>query len=540
MERESFEDGEIAALLNRHFISVKVDREERPDVDSVYMSVCQALTGSGGWPLSIIMSPEKKPFFAGTYFPKDVLMRLIPRIGGMWVNERGELIKTGDEIERHLNRIEKSAQNVNAELDRNTADKAAQAFEASFDEKYGGFGSAPKFPAAHNLLFLIEYDRATGSNQAAKMSQLTLEAMYRGGIFDHIAGGFSRYSTDGKWLIPHFEKMLYDNALLAWAYLEAYSLYKKEFCKTAAQKIFSWVFAEMTNSDGGFFCGQDADSEGIEGKYYVFSYDEIGDILPREEVEVWRKYYGITKGGNFEGKSVPNLIKNSKFALNDEFINRCNSKIYKYRLERTKLHTDDKILTSWNALMMIALTKAYTVLGDASYLEAAKRNEKFISEKLSFPQTAPRLYVRWRDNEVQGNGKLDDYAYYTLALLELYEVTNDTGYFDKALHYANVMAERFFDHSNGGFYLYADDDEQLITRPKEIFDNALPSGNSVAFMLLNRLSRETGELKFYEMYRKQAGFIAAYAGQYPAGCGFSLITVINGSSDKSCKDGQCL
>jgi len=537
MERESFADGQVAALLNENFISVKVDREERPDVDSVYMTVCQALTGAGGWPLTIVMTPDKKPFFAGTYLSKEALERLVPRISDMWRNSRGELITAGDEIERMLNRTQNREQAENdIILDSETAKKAVRTFHDSFDEKYGGFGDAPKFPAAHNLLFLIEYDRLVGGKKAGEMVKTTLTAMYRGGIFDHIAGGFSRYSTDEKWLVPHFEKMLYDNALLAWAYLEAYGLYGKEHYKTAAQKIFSWAFAELSNIDGAFFCGQDADSGGVEGKYYAFSHGEIEQALGEEDAEKYRKYYGVTNRGNFGGKNILNLIKNTRFDETDEFIDECNRKMYRYRRGRTELHTDDKVLTSWNALMIIALVKAYKILGDREYLNAAKKTEAFISDTMTF---AGRLFVRWRDGELFGKGKLDDYANYTLALLELYSADNDENYLKKAVHYANMTVEHFFDHINGGFYLYADDDERLISRPKEIFDNALPSGNSTAFMLLDRLRRETGNFKWFELYKKQAEFIAPFAEHYPTGCGFSLITVLMSSAEKNCKDGNC-
>jgi len=536
MAHESFEDRRVAELLNEHFVSVKVDREERPDVDSVYMSVCQAMTGSGGWPLTIVMTPEKKPFFAGTYFPRDVMERLIPRISGMWKNERRSVLSTSEKIENHLVQGVDGVINKSAVLDGGTVLKAVETFAASFDEKFGGFGAAPKFPAAHNLLFLLEYDRISGDSRALDMVKTTLSSMYRGGIFDHIAGGFSRYSTDEKWLVPHFEKMLYDNALLAWVYIEAYQLYKTDYYKTAARKVFSWIFAELTHTDGGFFCGQDADSDGVEGKYYVFDCDEIHQVLEKEEAEHYLKYYGFTKRGNFEGRNIPNLLHNSRYDVTDERIIESNRKMYNYRRSRTSLHTDDKVLTSWNALMITALTKAYTVLGDESYLEAAKKCDRFISEKLSF---AGRLHVRWKDGEVHGNGKLDDYANYSLALLELYSVTSDEGYLNKAVHYTNVMVERFFDYEKGGFYLYADDDEQLLTRPKEIFDNALPSGNSTAFMILDRLRRQSGDMKWHELYRKQAEFIASYAEYYPTGCGFSLITVLMNSADKSCQGGKC-
>jgi hypothetical protein len=556
MERESFCDNHVAELLNNHFVSVKVDREERPDVDSVYMSVCQALTGAGGWPLTILMTPEKKPFYAGTYLPREDMARLITRMNDLWKNSKHDLIDTGEEIQRHINRSAVAGVDVLGDnlkkvpvLDGETVLKTVEIFSVYYDEKYGGFGSAPKFPSAHNLLFLLEYDRLSGSEPAREMAQTTLAAMYRGGIFDHIAGGFSRYSTDDKWLVPHFEKMLYDNALLAWAYLTAYELYREEFYKTAAQKIFSWAFAELQHPNGVFYCGQDADSDGVEGKYYVFWHGEIDHVLRTEDAELYRKYYGMTKKGNFkelgEGANILNLIKNSQFGESDEFINECNRAIYQYRRERTQLHTDDKILTSWNSLMIIALVKAYDVLGDESYLEAAKKAEQFISENMSF---AGRLYVRWsadRENsnggEVFGNGKLDDYAGFSLALLELYKATGNSEYLNKAAHYTNVMVERFFDFNTdkGGFYLYADDDEQLISRPKEIYDGALPSGNSMAFMVLDKLRRESSEPKYHELFKRQARFVAAYAGHYPTGCAFSLLTVLNDSVNRSCQGGEC-
>ena len=556
MERESFCDSHVAELLNNHFVSVKVDREERPDVDSVYMSVCQALNGAGGWPLTILMTPDKKPFYAGTYLGREDMARLIVRMNDLWENSKHDLLETGEEVQRHINKTNNSEiiidldgkNKPSAVLDGETVLKTVEIFAAYFDEKYGGFGSAPKFPSPHNLLFLLEYDRLSGSEKARAMVKITLESMYRGGIFDHIAGGFSRYSTDEKWLIPHFEKMLYDNALLALVYLTSYELYSIEFHKTAAQKILSWVFAELQHNDGAFFCGQDADSDGVEGKYYLFEHGEIASVLGEDNADRYRKYYGMTKKGNYEGKNILNLIKNTRFDKNNDFdfdfIEECNRTMYRYRLERNSNHTDDKILTSWNSLMITALVKAYEVLKDESYLQAAKKTERFITENMTF---AGRLFVRWREGEVLGNGKLDDYASYSLALLDLYRATDNPEYLNKAKLFAGIMTERFFDFSkkadnegiSGGFFLYADDDEQLISRPKEIYDGALPSGNSMAFMVLDRLKQYTGEPKWGELYKKQAAFIAAYAGNYPTGCAFSLLTVLNDSINRSCTPGKC-
>ena len=551
MEDESFRDNHIAELLNKHFVSIKVDREERPDVDTVYMSVCQALTGAGGWPLTIFMTPEKKPFYAGTYLPRSDMARLITKMSNMWNEPRtkNDLIETGEEIQKHINRSNGIASAApikdGYELNSENVSKTIEILSIYYDEKYGGFGCAPKFPSPHNLLFLLEYDRLSngeGKNKlkARTMTQTTLEAMYRGGIFDHIAGGFSRYSTDDKWLVPHFEKMLYDNALLAWVYLTAYELYKKDFYKTAAQKIFSWAFAELRHESGAFFCGQDADSEGVEGKYYLFEHSEIARVLDDNAAELYRKHYGVSAKGNYEGKSILNLIKNARFDEDDEFINECNRAMYQYRRNRTQLHTDDKVLTAWNSLMIIALVKAYEVLGDEYYLEAAKKNEQFIVENLSF---AGRLYVRWKDGDVFGNGKLEDYANFSLALLSLYEKTDNDEYLKKAEHYAEVMAKRFFDFASdgGGFYLYADDDEQLISRPKEIYDGAMPSGNSTAFMVLDKLRKYSTKPTWHQLYQRQARFIASYASHYPSGCTFSLITALNASESdaRSCKDGKC-
>jgi hypothetical protein len=553
MEKESFEDPQVAELLNKHFISIKVDREERPDVDSVYMSVCMALTGAGGWPLTILMTPDKKPFYAGTYLSPENMTRLITRMEYMWKHSRRELYESGDAIQQYISieptRANKTAGGVT--LDGGTVLRAVEGYSEHFDEKHGGFGTAPKFPSPHNLLFLLEYDRLSGSPRAKEMALRTLESMYRGGIFDHIAGGFSRYSTDDKWHIPHFEKMLYDNALLAQAYLTAYELYGAEadYCRTAAQKIFSWAFAELKHSEGAFYCGQDADSDGVEGKYYLLRHDEVLRILGEDDGEVYCKHFGITKRGNAreldeivgENENVPNLIKNTHFADAEydlsqrEFLAECNRRLYEYRRERNKLRVDTKILTSWNSLMLIALVRAYEVLGDKSYLDSAKAIEQFISEKLSF---AGRLYVRWAAGEVFGNGKLDDYANFSLALIHLYRATGEQAYLNRAIVYADVMVQRFGDY-DGGFFLYADDDEQLISRPKEIYDGALPSGNSTAFMVISLLREHTGESKWHELSKRQARFAATYADRHPMGCPFSLITVLRDSANKSCSDGKC-
>ena len=350
MAHESFEDSEVADLLNREFISIKVDREERPDIDAVYMSVCQAMTGSGGWPLTIFMTPEQKPFFAGTYFPKNggygrfCLMDLLERVADLWKNNREELLRAGNQITAAINQ----GQTGNgSQPDRRLVERAYRQLAQRFDHKWGGFGAAPKFPTPHNLLLLMRYADTLQESNAMKMAEITLEDMARGGIFDHIGGGFSRYSTDEMWLVPHFEKMLYDNALLLIAYTKAYQHTKRECFADTAHRTARYLTWELISEEGGCYCGQDADSEGVEGKYYVFTPEEVKAVLGEGDGEEFCRLYDITDSGNFEGKSIPNRIHSSEngWEMDDPRL----GKLYNYRLSRTQLHKDDKILLSWNA-----------------------------------------------------------------------------------------------------------------------------------------------------------------------------------------------
>lgn len=351
MAHESFEDENVAAILNNFFISIKLDREERPDVDSVYMTVCQALTGSGGWPLTIIMTPEQKPFFAGTYFPTTSrygmpgLIEILESVATEWNNSKEKLIGSSNNILKELNKFFVSERNDTKLSEKNLKNGYKQLLK-SFDIKYGGFGKAPKFPTPHKLMFLLRYYKMYDETNALEMVESTLDSMYRGGLFDHIGYGFSRYSTDDKYLVPHFEKMLYDNALLVISYLEAYEITKNPLYKEVSIKILEYVFRELTSDEGGFYCAQDADSEGEEGKYYVFTPDEIRIILGQEDGDYFNEYYDITEDGNFEGMSIPNLIKNSAYDKRDEKINILGQNVLDYRNERYSLHKDDKILTS--------------------------------------------------------------------------------------------------------------------------------------------------------------------------------------------------
>lgn len=526
MAHESFEDEEVAKVLNRDYICVKVDREERPDIDAVYMSVCQAVTGSGGWLLTIFLTPEQKPFFAGTYFPKHKrygqfgLVELLERVTFLWKNERQKLLRAGNEITQAINQNQSGSRQ---EPDRAIIETAFQQLLRRFDHKWGGFGSAPKFPTPHNLLFLMRYAHALQEPNALKMATVTLEDMARGGIHDHIGGGFSRYSTDEKWLVPHFEKMQYDNALLLMSYVTAYLHTKEEHFADVAHRTADYILRELTDEQGGFYCGQDADSEGVEGKYYVFTPEEVKTVLGETDGAEFCRLYDIADSGNFEGKSIPNRINATKEGWDREDLRL--QKLYDYRLQRTQLHKDDKILLSWNGWTIIALTKAGQALGEKRYLDGAIKAHQFIRKEMT--DEHDRLYLRWRDGEAANAGQLDDYGVYALALLELYRVTLDAAYLQEAIHRAEQMMELFEDKEQVGYFMTASDSEQLIARPKETYDGAIPSGNSVAAMVLQRLASLTGEIKWQDAAERQMAFLAAAIGQYPASSCFGVLAMMD-------------
>lgn len=525
MAHESFEDKKIAELL-RDFVCIKVDREERPDIDAVYMSVCQMLTDSGGWPLTIFMTPDKKPFFAGTYFPKTGrygmigLTELLGRISYQWHTEKEKLLESGDKITAVLN---KEQRKKGGGPDKKLLQTAYRQLEKAFDTEWGGFGTAPKFPTPHNLLFLMRFAGLEKESKGLKMAETTLTAMANGGIFDQIGGGFSRYSTDRKWLIPHFEKMLYDNALLILSYLEAFQISENRLYADTAKRTADYILRELTDESGGFYCGQDADSDGIEGKYYAFAPEEIIGVLGPETGKKFCKLYDITEKGNFEGKNIPNLIgrKNISQQECDLFLRE----LYEYRKTRTKLHRDDKVLLSWNAWTITALSRAGFILEEERYLKAALNAQRFIEEKMTDGKN--RLFLRYRDGETAHAGQLDDYAVYILALLELYGVTFNADFLTRAVCYAKQMTELFEDKENGGYFINAYDAEQLIARPKELYDGAIPSGNSVAAMVLERLAGLTGETEWREAADRQHEFTARQIAEYPAGSCFALLAMTN-------------
>ncbi len=510
MAHESFEDEEVAKLMNENFIAIKVDREERPDVDSVYMTVCQALTGQGGWPLTILMTPDQKPFYAGTYFPKSSkynmpgLMDVLNSVIKQWKENKNKIVSSSEGILSELTKYFEG-ETSSKKLTSKTLENGYNQLLYAFDNTYGGFGNAPKFPTPHKIMFLLRYYEKYKDTKALEIAEKTLDCMYRGGIFDHIGFGFSRYSTDSKWLVPHFEKMLYDNALLIIAYLEGYEVTKNDLYKDIAIKTLEYVFRELRSDNGGFYCAEDADSEGEEGKYYVFNPPEIIRVLDEKDGMFFNKYFNITPKGNFEGKSIPNLIKNKNYHKNDNKINNLSEQVLEYRSQRLKLHKDDKILTSWNGLMIAALGKAYKVLEDIRYLEYAKKTVNFIFDNLI--DKDGRLFARYRDEESRHKAYLDDYAFLCFGLIELYESSFDVTFLKKAIDLNKNMIELFWDNEKYGFFLYGGDSERLIARPKELFDGAVPAGNSVAAYNLVKLARITGDTYLEEMAEKQFDFI---------------------------------
>ena len=522
MAHESFENGEIAALLNRHFISIKVDREERPDIDGVYMAVCQAFTGSGGWPASLFLTPEQKPFFAGTYFPPasrygSIGFRdLLRTVADKWERDRTKLLHSAEEILGQLAADGPAAE----EIDRSRIGEAVTLFSRSFDRKYGGFGEAPKFPAPHNLLFLLAYSQLRGDPRALEMVTVTLIQMRKGGIFDHIGYGFSRYSTDRYYLVPHFEKMLYDNALLIMAYAAAYAVTKDESLRDTAEKTAAYVLREMRSPEGLFYAAQDADSDGVEGKYYLFGYDEILTVLGAEAGKKFCAYYGVTPKGNFEGRNILNRLhaKSGKDACDDLL-----PRLYEYRREREKLHLDDKILTAWNGLMIAALALLYRVTARQDYLSAALTAQHAVETCL---MENGRLCVSYRGGRRTGKAFLDDYAFYAAALLGLYEATADSACLEQAKACCREADEQFRDADNGGYFLSGRENERLVLHLKETYDGAMPSGNAMMACLLVRLSQITEEPPWKQAAEEQLRFLSGESKPYPAGHSLYLLALL--------------
>lgn len=525
MEKESFEDTATANLMNQHFISVKVDREERPDLDSVYMKYVMATTGSGGWPMTVFLTPDKKPFYGGTYFPPEDrygmpgFKNLLSGIAEAWKTRRGEIVESAESAARFLQNTPQapSAGKVpGLELLKDYFEGCA----ASFDPKWGGFGSAPKFPRPHALSLLLRYWKRTGDDRALEIVEQTLGGMARGGIHDHLGGGFHRYSTDEQWLVPHFEKMLYDQALIAGLYIEAYQATRKDTYAATARDILDYALGELRSPEGGFYSAEDADSmdpgdirHKKEGAYYVWAFDEIQKALGEREADIFNHRFGVLPQGNalhdphgelknkntlHEARSIEETAAHFGLSPTEAraALESAKKKLLALRQQRPKPHLDDKILTDWNGLMIAALAMAGQALNEPRYLEAATAAAEFVSKKIT--QENGRLWHRYREGEAAIEGHLDDYAFLIYGYLTFYQTGLDSRWLEKARQCASLLLDLFYDKTGGGFFLTAHDAEALIARPKEIYDGAVPSGNSVAALALFWLEKVNGDARFHE------------------------------------------
>ena len=532
MEKESFEDETTARYLNDTFICIKVDREERPDIDAVYMAVCQMLTGSGGWPLNLFLTPDKKPFFAATYIPKNNrygqagLIELCEQVKKLWPSQ--------------IDKVNSSATSIAAGLDRafsfvsadepgeSLLDHAYDLIWQNFDSRHGGFEGAPKFPTPHRLLFLLRCYHRSGEAKALNMVKKTLTAMRLGGIWDHVGFGFHRYATDARWLLPHFEKMLYDQALIAQTYLETYQITREPFYAQTAEEIFTYVLRDMTSAEGAFYSAEDADSEGEEGKFYVWHMDEFKQVLNGKQRVPWEKIFNLQPDGNFEDeatkqKTGANILHLErplhKWAeeLNvapDELMEQWDTirqKLYAHREKRVYPLKDDKILVDWNGLMIAALSQGARILNKPAYMQAAEKSAQFVLNQMRADDG--RLFHRFRDGQLAIAAQAADYAFLIHGLLNLYQATFNLSYAEEAVRLQEKMLADFWDPDNGGFYSTANDSEALPVRPKELYDGAMPSANSVSLLNLLWLSRLTGDPRWNDKAQEQ---LRAFSGTVKA------------------------
>ncbi|MFB5623956.1 MAG: thioredoxin domain-containing protein [Nitrosopumilus sp.] len=556
MAHESFENEDVAKFMNENFVNIKVDREERPDIDDIYQKVCQIATGQGGWPLSVFLTPDQKPFYVGTYFPvldsygRPGFGSICRQLSQAWKEKPKDIENSAKRFIDGLNKAE--AIQVPSKLERIILDEAAMNLFQLGDATYGGFGSAPKFPNAANISFLFRYAKLSGLTKFNEFALKTLKKMANGGIFDQIGGGFSRYSTDAKWLVPHFEKMLYDNALISVNYAEAFQITKDPFYLEVLQKTLDFVLREMTSPEGGFYSAYDADSEGVEGKYYVWKKSEIKEILGND-ADLFCLYYDVTDGGNWEGNNILcNNLNISTVAFNfgisetevKKIINQCSEKLLKVRSSRIPPGLDDKILVSWNSLMITALAKGYRVTGDIRYLNAAKNCISFIENNLLVNDKLLRTY---KNGTAKIDGYLEDYSYFINALLDVFEIEPDEKYLKLSLKLAHHLVNHFWDSKNNNFFMTSDDHEKLIIRPKSNYDLSLPSGNSVSAFVLLRLYHLSQDSTFLKITTKIMESQAQMAAENPFGFGYLLntismyiqkpveITIINAENSKICE-----
>jgi hypothetical protein len=510
MEHESFESERIARLMNENFINIKVDREERPDLDAIYMNFVQMTTGSGGWPMTVFLTPDLVPFFGGTYFPPDDqygrpgFARLLESLAQVWKTRRAELEKERDKI------VDSLQQAARLELPEGTVDKAVleEAYRnllQRFDSRHGGFGGAPKFPNSMALAFLLRYYRRMKSDAALDMVNVSLTEMARGGIYDQLGGGFHRYSVDERWLVPHFEKMLYDNALLARLYLEAFQATGNSFYKQVAEETLAYVEREMTDPSGGFYSAQDADSEGEEGRFFVWTPQEVEAALGKQDAKLFNEYFDVTPSGNFEGKNIlHHRIDTDAFSRSSgmsperlqEFFKEARRTLFCAREKRVKPARDEKVLAAWNGMMLTAFAEAAFILNNPAFLETARKNAQFLTSQMFVDG---RLQRSWKQGRARLNAYLEDYAQVIEGFIALYQAAGEVKWLERALELMQSQIEKFWDLEKGDFYFTSSDHEALLIRQKEYFDNAIPSGNSVTCMNLLRLSEFFGEKKYRQM-----------------------------------------
>jgi len=527
MEQESFENVEIASIMNEHFFSIKVDREQRPDVDRIYMDAVHMMTGSGGWPMSVFLTPDGRPFYGGTYFPPEDtygrpgFKRILLSIADAWENKKEEILESAGRISESMVDINKPVQKE--ELTKEVLENAYNYFHNSFDPYYGGFGRAPKFPQPINLSMLLNYWYRTGEEKALDMVKTTLDAMASGGIYDHLGGGFHRYSTDAQWLVPHFEKMLYDQALISYAYLQAYQVTGNRNYAKVARETLDYVLRDMTDSKGGFYAAEDADSEGEEGTFYLWKPEEVKSVLRARDAEIFNACYGVTEKGNFEeGNSILNVnvsveqvaekFKENKSVIED-ILSRSRGKLLEHRAQRTRPHLDDKVITAWNGLMISSFAYGGAVLDEPQYIDAAEKSANFL---LSTLRKDGRLMRFYRDGQVVDPAYLNDYAFTILGLLDLYQATFNPQWLDEAQTLADNMLELFGDENKGGLYFTGSDAEELIVRKISAEDGVIPSGNSAVALGLLKLSKLTMNSKYASRAEHIIEAFSSQLSDYPA------------------------
>ena len=535
MAHESFENDDVAKIMNENFVNIKVDREERPDLDDIYQKICQMSTGQGGWPLSVFLTPEQKPFYVGTYFPvldsygRPGFGSLCRQLAQAWKEKPKDVGTSAEQFMSNLTKLERVSDG--GEIEKAILDEAAVNLLQVADTNYGGFGQAPKFPNAANLSFMFRYSKLSGITKFQEFALMTLKKMAKGGIFDQIGGGFHRYSTDGRWLVPHFEKMLYDNALLPPVYAEAYQITKDPFYLGVVTKTLDYVMREMTSTSGLFYSAQDADTNGEEGQTFVWKKREIENILG-DDSEIFCIYYDVTDGGNFEGNTILAIninISSLSFKFNKtedeitELLKRSSKKLLDIRSKRDQPGTDDKIITSWNSMMISAFAKGYRISGNEKYLNAATNAAKYFSEQFSKYGFIHRTF---KNDIPKLNGYLDDYAYLVNSLIDVFEITSDAYFLDMAQNIANYMIKHFWNENEKSFYFTADTHESLIVRPKNYYDLSVPSGNSVAANVLLKLHHLVNDKKFLKISKQILELNGTSAAENPFAFGY-LLNVMN-------------